>query len=101
MCISTNKNKNGVVTINLGERFTFESQGDFLKAYREQPKETDYIINLKKTVYMDSSALGMLLSLREHTGTKNKIRITACSSKIYKVLEIARFSKIFQFDEKF
>ena len=46
--------------------------------------------------YMDSSALGMLLLLREHAGGDNaKIEVVGCKPEIKKILAIANFQKLF------
>jgi anti-anti-sigma factor len=45
---------------------------------------------------MDSSALGMLLLLREHVdGVRERVRIINCNTEIRKILEIANFDKLF------
>jgi anti-anti-sigma factor len=98
MNVTTRKNTNGDVTINIGERFTFGVHRDFRGAYRDQPKNINYIVNLNKTTYMDSSALGMLLLLRDFNGENKIIKITDCNSEIIKVFEIARFDKLFKID---
>ncbi|MFV2059081.1 MAG: STAS domain-containing protein [Gammaproteobacteria bacterium] len=95
MSVTSSKNNNGAVTINIGEQFTFESHHEFRDAYRDQPRNTNYVINLSKTTYMDSSALGMLLLLREFNGENNTIQITSCNEEISKIFEIARFDKMF------
>ena len=98
MPVTSTTDEDGLVTIYLDERFTFESHVDFREIYRDLPKEVEYIIDLSNTTYMDSSALGMLLLLREYTGMKNTIRITNCDSEVLKIFEIARFDRMFQFD---
>lgn len=54
-------------------------------------------VNLLDANYLDSSALGMLLVLRE-TATKagiSKLRITGARGAVHKVLVIAKFDKFF------
>jgi anti-anti-sigma factor len=48
------------------------------------------------TDYIDSSALGMLLLLREHAGNdKADITISGCKDEIRKILSIANFERLF------
>jgi anti-anti-sigma factor len=46
--------------------------------------------------FLDSSALGMLLLLRDHAGGEHaRIRLVNCSSDVRKILTISNFSKLF------
>jgi len=55
-----------------------------------------FIIDLYTTEYLDSSALGMLLLMRENLGgERSDIRLMGGSEQIRKTLKIARFSQIF------
>jgi len=52
--------------------------------------------SLDSTEYLDSSALGMLLLLREHAGGESSnIRISKASPEVKKILEVANFEKLF------
>ena len=69
---------------------------DFRAAYRNEDVGFSYVINLHKTEYMNSSALGMLLLLREHLGSdKANISITGCRKNVLKILSIAGFDRLF------
>ncbi len=51
---------------------------------------------MNKTQYMDSSALGMLLQLKEHTENNNsKMSIKNTNNNIMQIMQIAHFDKIF------
>ena len=55
-----------------------------------------FIVDLEKSTYIDSSALGMLLALRDHAGgDKAKILITNCSEDIKKILSITKLDELF------
>ena len=85
------------VTLDVQGDFTYQLHRDFREAYRNEPLGTTYIINLFKTEYMDSAALGMLLLLREHAGGDNaKISIKGCREGLRKIFSIAQFDKLFQ-----
>jgi anti-anti-sigma factor len=85
------------LTIYLEEKFDFSKVQDFRIAYSEDTdKLNTVIINLQKTEYMDSSALGMLLNM--HRSLSNKVRsfqIVKCRPQVLKILQIARFDKKF------
>ena len=55
------------VTIRVTGRFDFSAHADFQRAYTEFPRgEKHYVIDMKGADYMDSSAMGMLLQLRDY-----------------------------------
>ena len=95
MAISVSNTENGL-TVTIDGRFDFSSHKEFRDAYRNVDAGANYIIDMGKTDYMDSSALGMLLLLREHAGgDKANIKITDCSPDIKKILTISNFQKLF------
>ena len=96
MSITTTASDNDV-TISIAGRFDFSLHKDFRDAYRDHPPSAKYIIDMSKTEYMDSSALGMLLLLREHAGgDKSNIVISGCQPDIKKILTISNFQKLFE-----
>lgn len=98
MSISTTVSNGGdKVTISVSGKFDFQLYDDFRSAYTEtKGSSTAYEVNLSAADYLDSSALGMLLLLREHAGgDSSKIEITQISDDVRKVLEVANFGKLF------
>jgi len=85
------------VTIQINGRFDFKVHREFRQVYEQtQRPDAIYIVDLGRTEYLDSSALGMLLLLREHAGgDQAKIRIVHCSPEIRKILTIANFHQLF------
>ena len=84
-------------TINIQGRFDFSVQADFRKAYEEVASSSAFVLNFSSAEYMDSSALGMLLLLRDYAGGDNaKIELTNCRSEIKNILEISNFQKLFK-----
>lgn len=83
------------LTIKIKGRFDFSTHQDFRGAYeREDAKH--YVVDLKETNYLDSSALGMLLLLRDHAGGERAdVRLENCSADVIKILAISNFSKLF------
>lgn len=98
MAISTTVSENGEkVTISIIGKFDFQLYDEFRSAYTETAGSVvNFEIDLSGTEYLDSSALGMLLLLREHAGGESsKIDITHASEEVGKVLEVANFGKLF------
>ena len=84
------------LTISIEEQFDFSKHQDFKDCYSEITEAgTDYVIDLSNTSYMDSSALGMILLLREHANNfDGRVVLRHPSDSVYKVLEIAQFQKL-------
>jgi HptB-dependent secretion and biofilm anti anti-sigma factor len=87
-------------TLSVDGRFDFSLHQEFRNSY-EQVSETgmNYVVDLGRAEYLDSSALGMLLLLREYAGGDNaKIKIAHCRPDIKKILSIANFHRLFTID---
>ncbi len=98
MAISTTVSESGSkVTIAITGKFDFQLYDEFRSAYTDTDGlGVSYEINLSATDYLDSSALGMLLLLREHAGGESsKVQITRASDDVKKVLDVANFGKLF------
>jgi anti-anti-sigma factor len=85
------------VTIKVSGRFDFSSHKAFITAYKEHPKGAkDFIVDLTSAEYLDSSAMGMLLQLREYSTKKpNSVVLSNGNSAIKEILRIANFEKLF------
>jgi len=86
------------VTISIDGRFDFSYQKEFREAYRNNCTSGQlFKVELARTEYMDSSALGMLLLLKEHADScKGKVLLNKPSEGIKKILDMANFKR--QFD---
>ena len=85
------------LTIFITGRFDFASHQDFRNAYENLNNVRNYVVDVKGTNYLDSSALGMLLLLRDHAGGEHsRIHLVNCSSDVIKILTISNFSKLFK-----
>ncbi|HHK41695.1 MAG TPA: anti-sigma factor antagonist [Planctomycetaceae bacterium] len=83
-------------TIRIDGRFDFTAHQEFVKAYKSDPKgDKSYVVDLKNTEYMDSSAMGMLLQLREYAA-RNQVKLKNANDTIAEILRIANFGKLFQ-----
>ena len=97
MAISGSVGSNGdSVDIKITGRFDFNAHHDFRNIYRNEKSDAQYTIDMSGTDYIDSSALGMLLLLREHAGNETaKITISGCNDDIKKIFAISNFEKLF------
>jgi HptB-dependent secretion and biofilm anti anti-sigma factor len=88
------------VTIAIDGRFDFAQHKAFRDAYREvDAKQMKFVVDLSGASYLDSSALGMLLLLRDYAGgDTTRVTISGCSEDVRRVLKIANFEKLFQLD---
>lgn len=95
MSVTTSEQGN-TITIKVSGRFDFSAHQDFIGAYRDVPKgEKNFIVDLSDTEYMDSSAMGMLLQLREHGDKAERIELQNANANIKEILRIANFDKLF------
>ncbi len=85
------------VTIFISGRFDFSCHQSFMETYQKYPEDKQrFIVDLAGTEYMDSSALGMLLQLRDYSNReRGNIRLINANDSVRKVLEIANFDKLF------
>jgi anti-anti-sigma factor len=98
MTISTKlSDSDNELVINVAGRFDFSAHQDFRSAYEDakcEPKS--YAIDMSDATYLDSSALGMLLLLRDHAGgDEAAIRIVNCNDDVKKILVISNFGRLF------
>jgi anti-anti-sigma factor len=92
-------NDGATITIKVGGRFDFAVQNEFRDCYHNienSGKDTNFVIDMSNTNYMDSSALGMLLMMREYLGGNSaNISIVNCSADIKNILTVANFQSLF------
>ncbi|MEO5345158.1 MAG: STAS domain-containing protein [Magnetococcus sp. YQC-9] len=87
--------------IGVKGRFNFEMHSQFRAAYQADSGDENhgrrFVIDLAGTEYIDSSALGMLLLLREEAGAnESDIEIINTRPEIRKILETANFQRLFK-----
>ncbi len=98
MAIQTRRSDDGrTLTIKIDGRFDFSTHQSFRDAYEHGDQEvSEYIIDMSDTTYLDSSALGMLLLLRDYAGGDSaRIRIENCNSDVRRILTISNFEQLF------
>jgi len=98
MSVSAQTNQNGKeLTINIEGRFDFSSHQEFRQIYENASSDiSEFVIDMNDATYLDSSALGMLLLLRDHAGGDNAdIKIVHCNDDVKKILTISNFGQLF------
>jgi anti-anti-sigma factor len=94
---SSLSDKGDVLTIVVQGRFDFSALQLFRNSYEKiSPKPNKFIIDLRESDYLDSSALGMLLALRDYAGGDSaNINIVNCNQDIKKILVITKLDELF------
>lgn len=90
---------NGSAVIKLSGRFDFNAHREFRSVIEDLMSKPvrDVKIDMAGVDYLDSSALGMLLMLRDKAkGASAEVALTNCAGAVKQVLEIANFSKLFR-----
>jgi anti-anti-sigma factor len=95
----TQRVNDGKAVLSLGGRFDFNTHREFRDGYESLLGKSglqSFDIDLSAVEYLDSSALGMLLLLKERATAKNvKVALVGCKGTVKQILEIANFSKLF------
>lgn len=97
MIITMNESADGeTVTIGLPSEFDFRVHKEFRDAHKHPRQDVQYVIDFSQTENMDSSALGMLLLMREELGNdKARVKFINCRPNIKQLLEMANFNQLF------
>jgi len=87
---------NKQLIIAIDDRFDFSLHQQFRDAYcQSTTPDVTYILDLSKTEYMDSSALGMILLLKDHVQLHaGQLIISKPNDTVNKILEIAQFHRL-------
>jgi anti-anti-sigma factor len=90
-------NDDDTVVLKVEGHFGFPLYRQFREAAARGGSSKRYVIDLRAANYMDSSALGMLLLLRDQVGGKEaRIEITQCQPDVRKIFAIANFDRMFR-----
>jgi anti-anti-sigma factor len=85
--------------LSLSGRFDFTAHREFRQGYEDLLKQTGLkglAVDLSGVNYIDSSALGMLLLLRE-SAVRSQLWLSLinCTGAVRRVLDVANFGKLF------
>lgn len=93
------KTAGDVAVISPGGRFNFKIHPDFKRcsdAALADDKVRSIAIDMQAVEYLDSSALGMLLLLRERAQERGlSVQLRNCRASVREILDIANFGSIF------
>jgi HptB-dependent secretion and biofilm anti anti-sigma factor len=93
--VTVNEEKD-LVTINIIGSFDFSLFNDFREAYSSLTSTyKSYVVDMSMVEYLDSAALGMLLSMRNAIELDSTIRLEGANDFIKNILMISRFDKRF------
>lgn len=98
MSVTTSMEDGGrAITIKVSGRFDFSVHPAFRDAYEHLTATVEhYRVDLSDASYLDSSALGMLLLLRDHAGGDSaSVEILKCNPDVRKILTISNFDQLF------
>ncbi len=97
MSISVTVNDStNTATITIVGSFDFSLFNEFRDAYINLDKtHNHYIIDMSMVEYLDSAALGMLLSMRNTIESESSITLAGANDFIKNILMISRFDKRF------
>jgi anti-anti-sigma factor len=91
----------GRAVIGLKGRFDFNAHRDFREAIDTAlaSPATAIVVDFGGVEYLDSSALGMLLMLRDRArSAAREVVLTSCRGAVKQILDIANFGKLFSID---
>jgi len=95
---TTVSNRDGKIVIALTGRFDFNAHREFREAVDQAVKDAAHEIHVDLTGvdYLDSSALGMLLMLRDKAkGAGKEVALANARGSVKQVIDIANFGKLF------
>ena len=99
MSVTTNADGDKI-TISISGRFDFSCHKEFREAYSAYDGEkSNFTVDLSSADYIDSSALGMLLLLREYAGSEqSKVTIIGAANEVKEILVVSNFDRLFNLD---
>ncbi len=90
-----------ILTIYIEGDFNFQLLHEFKDSYSNINNIADkkIVIDMRKTLTIDSSALGMLLNMKKELHKKDgDIYIENCNDVVSKILRITNFEKLFNIE---
>lgn len=91
-------NEGTELVIKMVASFDFTVLMDFKQSYADLPETVNCVtVDLCQVAYMDSSALGMLLNMRNGLeGKVDTLKLINPNQTVNKILVISRFNKLFE-----
>ena len=85
------------VFINIKGRFDYQNTKEFCESCSDEGSQAGitYFINLSEVSFIDSSALSILLLLRDYAkNRKGKVILDRPGEQMYQMLKVANFEKV-------
>ena len=96
-------NDGKIMYLSVIGRFDYKITKEFRDSYNQAARHkgvTTYYVNLNDTSYIDSSALGILLLLRERAKSNGgRVVIEQPGKQINQTLKVANFEKLFTINQ--
>lgn len=87
------------LTISVEGRFDYQLHKAFREAYQVGEPRLAYVVDLGGVEHLDSSALGLMLLLREHAGgDAARVTLRGAPRGIRKILELSQFERLFRME---
>jgi anti-anti-sigma factor len=93
--------KEGQALVRLQGRFDFNAHREFREAIDTvlSSPATVVVVDFAGVEYLDSSALGMLLMLRDRAkSAAREVTLSGCRGAVKQILDIANFGKLFKIE---
>ncbi len=82
--------------IRIRGQFDFLLNSAFREAYRRFSPDSCFVLDMAEVEAIDSSALGMLLMLREYAGSEQaRVILRHLNEDVRRVLELSNFDRLF------
>jgi anti-anti-sigma factor len=100
MSVTSSRSDDGnSLVIRISGKFDFSVHSEFRAAYKNEKVSGEFLVDLGQTDYLDSSALGMLLLLKEYAESlSSSVRIINAGAEIKEIMIIASFDKLFKIE---
>ncbi len=98
----TMSNDGKIMHISVTGRFDYKITKEFRESYNTAAKHkgVTYYVNLNDTSYIDSSALGILLLLRERAKNNDgRVILEQPGEQVNQTLKVANFEKLFTINQ--
>ncbi|MCG8311599.1 MAG: STAS domain-containing protein [Pseudomonadales bacterium] len=89
------QNNNSLLVIEIHTSFDIDTASQFKKAYQSQKAEK-YLIDMNGCSYIDSTGIGLLLTMRNYVGSEAHITIKNCQPQILKLFRLTRLETKFE-----
>lgn len=88
------------IIVKISGQFDFSLHQEFRESYRHvDTKGAAFKIDLSNATYMDSSALGMILLLKEHADKlSGSVTLSKPNESVSKILKIANFNEFLKIE---